>query len=89
MHAGDSQAISVSHSKLRSAYEEHRVETDPKVFEERVNTAKEVATLIRKHIVQGEMRQKEKVFGTSLPDLSRRPLAHGLLSVPSRPLHVS
>ena len=65
---GDPKALSISHQKLREAYEleANRSESDPAKYEERINMAKQVGDILLKNVVQGEKKADSDVYGSSL-----------------------
>ncbi|KAL7409420.1 hypothetical protein BDY24DRAFT_403381 [Mrakia frigida] len=61
---GDPKALTISHQKLREAYEleANRSESDPTKYQERIKMAKEVGDILLKNVVQGEKKPDSEVY---------------------------
>lgn len=65
--SGDPMALTISHQKLREAYESdvNRSETDPAKYQERVTMAREIGDVLQRNVVQGVKRETENTYGES------------------------
>ncbi|ORX89772.1 hypothetical protein K493DRAFT_318432 [Basidiobolus meristosporus CBS 931.73] len=56
---GDTQALTAAYAKTRQEFMNSHEETDEKVIKEKIDLAKQVATLLHHNIVQGVKKENE------------------------------